>query len=125
MKSLYIDMTNSGISGDMLLASLLGFSSNPNMILKELMKLNKILEGVSKIELDLEKIKKSGIEVNQLQIVLKEDKSHRTAEVLKNALIKFFDITEYSNLAQQYAINVLDTLIKAEAKVIRSTTKNS
>ena len=58
MKSLYIDMSNSGISGDMLLSSLLGFSSNPNAILKELEKLKEVLEGVSKIELNLEKIKK-------------------------------------------------------------------
>jgi uncharacterized protein (TIGR00299 family) protein len=110
-------MSNSGISGDMLLAALLGFSSNPNKILKEFTKLNKVLEGVSKIELNLEKIQRSGIGVHQLQIKLNEDKKHRTAKVLKNALIKFFDLVNYSDLAQEYAIKVLDTLIKAEAEV--------
>ena len=40
MKSLYIDATNSGISGDMFLVSLLGLNEDPNEILSVLRELS-------------------------------------------------------------------------------------
>jgi uncharacterized protein (DUF111 family) len=48
MKSIYFDLNNSGISGDMLLASLLGLIPDSTQILTNLKDLKKKLKGVSK-----------------------------------------------------------------------------
>ena len=53
MRILYIDMNNSGISGDMLLASLLGLVPEDNSILTELEDLKNYLPGVSRLDLNL------------------------------------------------------------------------
>ena len=72
MKLLYIDATNSGISGDMFLASLLGLIEEPNKILDDLKRLKDYLSGVSKLDLNLIKKSISGILVNQIKIDVKE-----------------------------------------------------
>ena len=117
MKLLYIDAINSGISGDMFLASLLGFIEEPNIILDDLKRLADYLSGVSKLEISLVPKKKSGILVNQIKINLKENKSHRSSKSLVNALNKFLDDKNYSDTAKKYANRVLNSLIQAEAEV--------
>ena len=77
MRILYIDLNNSGISGDMFLASLLGIVPEPEKILEELRKLKDYLPGVSQLNIDLKKIPRSGIQLNQLIIEIKEDRAHR------------------------------------------------
>ena len=56
MRILYLDLCNSGISGDMLLASLLGLIPESDKILKDLENLQKFLSGVSKLKIKLIKI---------------------------------------------------------------------
>lgn len=117
MKSLYIDASNSGISGDMFLASLLGLISEPDNILKEIIKLKNYLPGVSKLDISLKLSERSGIQVNQLKINIKENQNHRTAKILKSTLNKFLDENFFSDLASDYANRVLNSLIQAEAEV--------
>ena len=69
MRILYIDLNNSGISGDMLLAALLGIVPEPENILKDLRKLKDYLPGVSQLIIELKKIHRSGIQLNQLKII--------------------------------------------------------
>jgi uncharacterized protein (TIGR00299 family) protein len=117
MKSLYIDATNSGISGDMFLVSLLGLNKDPNEILKDLRGLKDYLNGVSDLELEILKVKRMGVEVNRLRQQIKESKKHRTPGELTNAMERFLEDKQYSNAAKEFARNVLNTLFKAEAKV--------
>ncbi|MFX0042866.1 MAG: nickel pincer cofactor biosynthesis protein LarC [Candidatus Hodarchaeota archaeon] len=117
MKFLYIDMTNSGISGDMLLASLLGLVPESDAILNNLKELKKHLSGVSKLDLKLESSKRSGIQSNQLKIDIKETKDHRTPGTLRSSLNDFLESKSISNSARNYALNVLNSLIQAEAEV--------
>lgn len=117
MKSLYIDATNSGISGDMFLASLLGLNDDSSAILSDLKELKNYLKGVSDLDIELLKVKKLGIEVYQLKLLIKESKNHRTPDELTNALDQFLVDKQYSKPAKEYARNVLNTLLKAEAKV--------
>ena len=116
-KVLYIDCRNSGISGDMLLAALLELSPDPERILNQLIGLKKYLKGVSKLDIELSKGKKNDIWVNQLKILLKETKHHRTPKDLRNALNDFLKDNKVGQQARQYAIEVLDMLIKAESEV--------
>jgi hypothetical protein len=117
MKSIYLDLTNSGISGDMLLASLLGLIPDTTRILTNLKDLKKKLKGVSKLELDLRIVKRMGIETNKLEIIIEESKTHRTPEDLSNALDEYLNENDFSNQAKEFARKVLNTLFKAEAEV--------
>ena len=124
MKLLYIDATNSGISGDMFLASLLGLIEGPNKILDDLKRLKDYLSGVSKLDLNLITKKISGILVNQIKINVKENKNHRSPKSLINALNQFLDENNYSDPAKDYANKVLNSLIQAEADVHGELSEN-
>ncbi|TFG01984.1 MAG: nickel pincer cofactor biosynthesis protein LarC [Promethearchaeota archaeon] len=117
MKLLYIDAINSGISGDMFLASLLGLVPDSDTLLNELKSLKDYLPGVSKLQIELVNITRSGIKLNKLKIDIKENKHHRTANVLKISLNKFLEDNNLTNEAKNYANNVLNTLIQAEAEI--------
>ena len=124
MKSLYIDASNSGISGDMFLASLLELISDPKDVIDELSELKNYLKGVKKLEIDLVKVKRTGIMVNQLKLNIEENKLQRSSKSLKNALQTFLSEKEYSESAKNYALNALETLIQAEAEVHDSLIEN-
>ncbi|MHA2182509.1 MAG: nickel pincer cofactor biosynthesis protein LarC [Promethearchaeota archaeon] len=117
MRILHLDLSNSGISGDMFLASLLGLVSDPDEILNELKELNNYLRGVSKLNIELLQIECSGIQTNQLKIDLVETKDHRSAKTLQNALNSYLKDRELTESAKNYAVNVLNSLIQAEAEV--------
>ncbi len=117
MKSIYFDLTNSGISGDMLLASLLGLIPDTTQILTNLKDLKTKLKGVSKLELDLKIVKRMGIETNKLEITIEESKTHRSPEDLSSALDEYLNENSFSDQAKTFARNVLSTLFKAEAEV--------
>ena len=67
MKILYIDLNNSGLSGDMFLASLLGLVSDPDKILKEIIEIKDFLSGVSKLNIKLIQVPRTGLQLNQLK----------------------------------------------------------
>jgi uncharacterized protein (TIGR00299 family) protein len=117
MKSLYIDTTSSGISGDMFLASLLSLNSDPDKIISDLKDLKDYLTDVLDLELELLKVKRRGVEVYRLKLVIKESTNHRTADELTNALEQYLEDKQYSKSAKEFARNVLNTLFKAEAEV--------
>ncbi len=117
MRKLYIDLNSSGISGDMLLAALLGIVPEPEKILKDLRKLKDYLPGVSQLIIELKKIHRSGIQLNQLKIEIKENKGHRSAHTLQNSLNKYLNENSFSSSAKNYANQVLNSLIQAEAEV--------
>jgi len=117
MKALYIDTSNSGISGDMFLAAILELVPNPTIVIEELKDLKDYLSDVSKLEIELIKIKKNGIRVNQLKLNIIENKHHRAAKILKDSLNSFLNEKHFTKLGIQYANNVLETLFRAEADV--------
>ncbi|MFX1325445.1 MAG: nickel pincer cofactor biosynthesis protein LarC [Promethearchaeota archaeon] len=117
MKILYIDLNTSGISGDMFLACLLGLVSEPEKILKKLKELQHFLPGVSKLDIELKRPLRSGLQINQLNIDIKENKDRRSAKILQESLKKYLDGNKLSDQASNYAINVLNSLIQAEAEV--------
>ncbi|MHA1624855.1 MAG: nickel pincer cofactor biosynthesis protein LarC [Promethearchaeota archaeon] len=119
MKTLFIDTTNSGISGDILLAGLLGLIDNHDEIIYELNEISKFISGIVNFKVNLAKIERSGIEVYQLDVEIKEKKNHRSAKTLKEALNRFMEEKKFSINATNYANNVLDSLITAEANVHR------
>ncbi len=117
MRVLYLDLNNSGISGDMFLASLLGLVPDSRVILQKLESLKNYLSGVSRLEIKLIETQYSGIQLNQLKIDIKESKDHRTGKTLQNALDEFMVNSNMSKGAMDYAKKVLNSLLQAEAEV--------
>jgi len=117
MKVLYIDASNSGISGDILLSALLGLVPNYEQIIGELKELTSVISGVSKLEIELKKVKRSDIQLNQLKIKIKESKNHRTPKKLRVALNDFMENKSFTEQAKTYANSVLSSLIQAESEV--------
>ncbi len=117
MKSLYLDLLHSGISGDMFLAGLLGLVPEPSVILNKLMDLKDLLPNVKKLKIELINTKRKGIQLNQLKIDIEEKKDYRTAKTLRKSLNNYLLNSELSDSAKHYATNVLNSLIQAEAKV--------
>ncbi|MBD3211319.1 MAG: nickel pincer cofactor biosynthesis protein LarC [Candidatus Lokiarchaeota archaeon] len=117
MKIMYIDMINSGISGDLFLGALLGLVDNPNKIVENLIQLKVNLSGVKKLKIKLVKEELNGIFVNKLDIGIEEKKHHRHVKDLKDALNTYLDDRNFTEDAKRYANEVLNSLIKAEAKV--------
>jgi hypothetical protein len=124
MKILYIDMINSGISGDLFLGALLGLVDNPNEIVENLRQLNVYFSGVKKLQIELVKEERNGIFVNKLDISIEEKKHHRHVRDLKDALNTYLGDKYFSEAAKRYANEVLNTLIKAEAKVHNKLEEN-
>ena len=117
MKALYIDLKNSGISGDMFLASLLGLISEPHKLVTELTQIKDFLQDVSHLNIELLKIPRSGIQLYKLKIEIKEKKDHRSASTLQKSLNKYLNEKSYTDSAKNYANQVLNSLIQAEVEV--------
>lgn len=117
MKTLYIDTTNSGVSGDMLFAGLLGLIDNPDEIIDEINEISKFISGIINFKVKLANVERSGIKVNQLDVKIEEKKDHRSGKSLKEALETYMEEKEFSENAKIYANNVIDSLINAEAYV--------
>ncbi|MFX0011013.1 MAG: nickel pincer cofactor biosynthesis protein LarC [Candidatus Hermodarchaeota archaeon] len=117
MKCLYIDTSNSGIAGDMFLASLLDLVPNPEKILKDIERIKTFLVGVDELSLSQRKIESNGIQLNQLQIQIKEDKTNHTPKAMIEAIENYIDKTPAFKACKEYALNVLKTMIYAEGEV--------
>ncbi|MFX1304480.1 MAG: nickel pincer cofactor biosynthesis protein LarC [Promethearchaeota archaeon] len=124
MRIIYLDLINSGISGDMFLAALLGLVSKPSEILNEIQNIKNFLPDVSKLDIELIHMEHYGIQLNKLKIEIKETKDHRTVKTLQKTLNDFLARSKISDSAKQYANNVLDTLIQAEVEVHGSLIEN-
>ena len=96
---------------------MLGLNDDLSEILSDLKELKNYLPGISDLELELLNIKRRGVEVYRLKLLIKESKNHRTPDELTNALERFLDDKQYSKPAKNFARNVLNTLFKAEAEV--------
>ncbi len=117
MRILYIDLNNSGISGDMFFASLLGLVSEPDNLINNLIEIKNYLPGVSKLNIDFKSIPRSGIQLNQLKLEIKESRDHRSPETLLKALESYLNDCVFSDSAKNYAFQVLNSLIRAEEEV--------
>ena len=124
MRIIYFDLINSGISGDMLLASLLDLVPTTNEIIEKLLELKEYLPGISQLNIELKKRLYSGIQINQLKINIKENKNHRSAKQLKDSLHKFLTEKNFSKPAKNFANKVLASLIQAEGEVHGELAKN-
>jgi hypothetical protein len=112
-----IDPQIAGISGDMLLSSLVNLGANKNKIIEGVMKSQKFLQGSTIKKMDFQKIQKCGIESTELILEIDENISERKGVEIKKAILDSVNELSLTIKAKIFAESCIDTLISSESKI--------
>jgi hypothetical protein len=112
-----IDPQIAGISGDMLLCSLINLGADKKRVIDGIKMSEKFLSNSSIKKIDFQKIQKHGIESLQLILEIDEEIHERKGSEIKKAItdsVKSIGLLEKS---QKFAESCIDTLISSESKI--------
>ena len=112
-----IDPQIAGVSGDMLLCSLVDLGADRNKIIDGIKKSEKFLLNSSIKKIDFQKIQKHGIQAIQLVLEIDEDVHERKGAEIKKAIIDSVHFLELSEKSKKFAESCVDTLISSESKI--------
>ena len=114
---LVIDPQIAGISGDMLLCSLVDLGADKNKIILGIKQSEKFLPNSTIKKIDFEKIQKHGVESLHLVLEIDEDIHERKGSEIKSAIIKSAQDIKLSLKATSFAESCIETLISSESKI--------
>jgi len=114
---LMIDSQIAGISGDMVLASLVDLGADKSKIIESVHIAESYLQNSVIKKIDFEYIKKNGKQSTQLILEIEENGHERKAIEIKNCILKSSEKIGLSESARNFVVNTIDTLILAESKV--------
>ena len=112
-----IDPQIAGISGDMLLSSLVNLGADKNKIIEGIEKSQKFLPDSTIKKIDFQKIQKRGIESTQLILEINENVSERKGIEIKKAIVNSANELRLSTKAKTFAESCINTLISSESKI--------
>lgn len=112
-----IDPQIAGISGDMLLCSLVDLGANQKKIVDSIKSIAHFLPNSIISDFRFKKIKKCGIESTGLILDVDEDTHERKGTEIKNAIITSTNNLDLSEKARSFAKSCIDTLINSESKI--------
>ena len=112
-----IDAQIAGISGDMLLCSLVNMGADKNKIIEAIKLAEKHINGSTIKKLDFESVKKHGQSATSLVLDIDEELQERKAVEIQNCITNTIEKIELSNKAKKFAISSINTLMKAESKI--------
>ena len=112
-----IDPLVAGISGDMLLCSLVDLGADKNKIISGIKQSEKFLSNSTIKKIDFQKIQKKGVQSIQLLLEINEDVHERKGSEIKKAIIDSVNTLELSDKGKIFAESCIDTLISSEAKI--------
>ena len=112
-----IDPQIAGISGDMLLSSLIDLGADKNEIINSIKKTEKFLSGSTIKKIDFQKTKKHGIESTELILEIDENISKRKGIEIKKAILDSVNELNLSIKAKTFAESCINTLISSESKI--------
>jgi len=112
-----IDPQIAGISGDMILCSLVDLGANKNQIVEGIEKIEKFLPDSKINKIDFQKIQKNGIESTELILEIDENISERKGVEIKNAIINSVNELQLSDKAKSFAESCINSLISSESKI--------
>ena len=114
---LFIDCQVAGISGDMILSSLVDLGANKSKIIEGVKKSADLLDGTSIKKLDFIKVQKNGKSATQLILEIDENIHERKGIDMKKCIESASEKLELSNIAKEFAVKSINTLITAESNV--------
>ena len=112
-----IDPQIAGISGDMLLCSLVDLGADKEKIISGVKKSEKFLSSSTIKKIDFQKIQKHGIQSTQLILELDEDIHERKGSEIKQAILDSVKTLKLSEKGKSFAESCIDTLIVSESKI--------
>ena len=112
-----IDPQIAGISGDMLLCSLVDLGANKDKIISGVKKSEKFLSHSTIKKIDFQKIQKHGVQSTQLILELDEDLHERKGSEIKQAILDSVNFLEVSEKGKSFAESCISTLIASESKI--------
>ena len=112
-----IDPQIAGISGDMLLSSLIDLGADKNEIIEGIKKSEKFLSNSNIKKIDFKKIQKHGIESTELILEVDEDVSKRKGIEIKKAILDSVNELNLSIKAKTFAESCINSLISSESKI--------
>ena len=114
---LFIDCQIAGISGDMILSSLVDIGANKSKIINGLKESANLLQGSTIKKLDFIKVQKKGKSATQLVLEIDENTHERKGIEIKNCIQLSCEKLGLSDSAKEFAENSINTLINAESNV--------
>jgi len=114
---LFIDCQVAGISGDMILSSLVDLGANKSKIIEGIKKSADLLDGTTIKKLDFIKVQKNGKFATQLILEIDEDVHERKGIDMKKCIESASEKLELSNASKEFAVKSINTLITAESNV--------
>jgi len=112
-----IDPQIAGISGDMLLSSLVNLGANKNKIIEGIEKSQKFLSNSTIKKIDFQKIQKRGIESTELILEIDENVSERKGIEIKKAILDSVNELNLPTKGKIFAESCISTLISSESKI--------
>ena len=114
---LVIDAQIAGISGDMLLSSLVSIGANKSKVINGVHSVEDYLKGSKIIKLDFDKVVKHGIEATHLVLKTNENHHERKGIEIQECILSTSDKIGLSEKAKVFAKESIRSLLHAESKI--------
>jgi hypothetical protein len=112
-----IDAQVAGISGDMLLSSLVNIGANKSKIIDGIRSAESLCKDVKIKKIDFVEVKKNSLQATELLLEIDDDVHERKGIEIKEIIEKSIEKLIISESAKTFAIKSIETLIHAESKI--------
>jgi len=112
-----IDAQVAGVSGDMLLCSLVNIGANKSKIIDGIRSAESLCKDVKVKKIDLVEVKKNSLLATELLLEIDDDAHERKGIEIKEIITKSVGQLKISESAKTFAVKSIETLIHAESKI--------
>ena len=112
-----IDAQVAGISGDMLLCSLVNIGANKSKIIDGIRSAESLCKDVKVKKIDFVEVKKNSLQATELLLEIDDDVHERKGIEIKQIIVKSAEQLKISENAKTFAVKSIETLIQAESKI--------
>jgi len=112
-----IDAQVAGVSGDMLLSSLVNIGANKSKIIGGIRSAESLCKDVKIKKIDFVEVKKNSLQATELLLEIDDDAHERKGIEIKEIITKSAEQLKISESAKTFAVKSIETLIRAESKI--------